>query len=478
MLMLSLLVLLPIAGAAVALLSPRGGWVAAAAVAAVSIIAIVRMAIHVLQGGLLQHDVPILLLRADGLSLALLMMTAVIGAAVTFYARIFFREVGVAGAAARWFLPLWLVQWGALNGVLLTGNLLAMWLLLEVVGLVAVTMALLAGTRHARAAGRRYFLTRLPGTCTFLAGILLLFGGFGTVSLDVLRDTVQPGPLPALAAALMLLSVFVKAAMFPLHYWLPPAHAAALAPMSALLSGVVVKISAYVAWRLWLDVLSTTSTPAAAQFAGVLAAATIIWGALQALRQKRLKALLAFSTVSQMGYLFLLFPLLTGAAGAGWVAIGWTGGVYQAVSHGLAKAAMLLSAGIIVHSLGSDDLRRMNGIAGRLPMTALTLGVAATTLIGLPPSGGFVAKWLLLKAALESGQWWWAPVLVAGSLLTAGYTFIMLSRAFQPQQHVAPLRAAPRTMQVAALALALAALAIGMRVEEPMQLLAPLAAPR
>jgi multicomponent Na+:H+ antiporter subunit D len=286
-----------------------------------------------------------------------------------------------------------------------------------------------------------------------------------------LRSALSPSPLVSLAAAMMLLGLLVKASLFPLHFWLPPTHAGALGPASALLSAVVVKGPFYAALRLWFDVFPEIATAAAGQCIGALGAGGILWGAAQALRSKRLKQIIAYSTVSQMGYLFLLFPLLTGPMATAWATTAWTGGIYQAMSHALAKAALLMAAGVTLYSLGSDHLRSMRGLAGQLPITTFTIALACVSLMGLPPSGGFIGKWLLLAAALESGQWWWAPVLLVGGLLTAGYVFLMLSYAFQPKEGE-PMPRRPRPlMELTALALALASILIGLRVEEPMRLL-------
>ncbi|HSJ05826.1 MAG TPA: proton-conducting transporter membrane subunit, partial [Longimicrobiales bacterium] len=171
-------------------------------------------------------------------------------------------------------------------------------------------------------------------------------------------------------------------------------------------------------------------------------------------------------TVAQLGYLFLVFPLLTSAPAAA-----WSGGMYHLLSHALAKAALFLAAGAMVHALGDDRLDVLAGIGQKMPVTFTAFGIAALNLVGLPPSGGFIGKWLLLTASMTSGQWWWAVVMAAGSLLAAGYVLLVLRTAFlQPGADPLPQQP-PLLMTAGALTLALIALALGLWAEVPLALL-------
>ena len=213
-----------------------------------------------------------------------------------------------------------------------------------------------------------------------------------------------------------------KTALFPLHLWLPPAHANAPAAASAVLSGLVVKGSFFLVVRLWFDVFVALPRRDPWRDLAALGSAAILFGSVLALRQARLKLLIAYSTVAQIGYLFLMFPL-----GAGpWAADAFSGGIMQALSHAFAKAAMFLSAGLIAESLGHDRIAELGGAARAMPATFLALGLGGLSLVGLPPSGGFVAKWLLMKASIQSSQWLWAVVMAAGGLLAGGYLYRVL----------------------------------------------------
>jgi multicomponent Na+:H+ antiporter subunit D len=419
-------------------------------------------------------DVPLgIALHADGLALMMLLLTAVAGTVISVYAAVYLPQ-DRSGARGAIFWPLWLVLWSALNAIYLASDLFNIYVLLEIAGISAVALLVQAGTPAAYVAGMRYFLAALVGSLAYLLGVALLYGAHATLDLHALGAMVGDDHVTLLAFALMGAGLLMKTAVFPLHFWLPPAHSSASTPVSAILSALVIKASFYLLLRLWFDTFEVARSAGAAQFIGTLGALAVFWGSFEAIRQRRLKLLIAHSTVAQIGYFLLLFPLTTTAAGAvqPWMIDAWNGGIYQALSHGFAKGALFLSAGIILRAIGSDDLYAMRDIAGRMPVTTFALAISGASLIGLPPSGGFIAKWMLLYAIIASGQWWWLPVMVLGGLLTAAYVFLMLRFTFTVGENPAPLNPVSPVLQYCALALALIAVVLGMRLEEPLALLA------
>jgi multicomponent Na+:H+ antiporter subunit D len=182
----------------------------------------------------------------------------------------------------------------------------------------------------------------------------------------------------------------------------------------------------------------------------------VFWGSVQALRQKRLKLLVAYSTVAQLGYLFIAFPL----AGLD-PALAWGGSIYLALSHALAKGAMFLAAGSIMTQGGHDEIDELDRIVERMPLTLAAFALAGISLAGLPPSGGFVGKWMLLQAAMAQGAWFWAFVIIGGGILTATYVFRVLGFAFTKSPHEHEQHDVPPTMEWTALLLALGAVALG-----------------
>jgi len=386
-------------------------------------------------------------LVADGLTVLMLVITAVVGLAISVYSSCYFNA-----NKARHFWPLWMFLWAALNALFLSADIFNIYVTLEIMGLAAVALVALAGGANAIGTAMRYLLVSLLGSLFYLLGVALLYHSFGTVDMSLLAQRMESTPAVWAAMGLMTVGLLLKSALFPLHFWLPPAHGSAPAPVSALLSALVVKASFYILLRLWLEVFPVASFEAG-QLLGLLGTAAVLWGGILALRQTRLKLLMAYSTVMQIGYLFLAFPL---ASIAGWKAV-----IYLLLSHALAKTAMFMTAGNILLYGGHDRIADLDRVAQRLPMTLGAFALAGVSLMGLPPSGGFIGKWLLLEAAIRSGQWWWGIVLIAGGLLTGAYVFKVIGFAFTQSDLPHEPRAVPIGMEWAALLMALLAIILG-----------------
>jgi formate hydrogenlyase subunit 3/multisubunit Na+/H+ antiporter MnhD subunit len=319
----------------------------------------------------------------------------------------------------------------------------------------------------------RYLLFALLGSVFYLLGAALVYGAYGTLDIVLLAARVRPGPAACAALALMTAGLLGKAALYPLHLWLPPAHAGAPAPASAILSGLVVKAPFFLVIRLWFDIMPRMPELAGAQVLGMLGGAAILFGSIVAIRQVRLKLLIAYSTVAQIGYLFLMLPLaVKPETGHPWSTFAWTGGVLQAISHAFAKAAMFMAAGLIAEALGHDRIAGLAGIGRALPITVFAFALAGVSLMGLPPSGGFVAKAMLLTAAVAEGQWWWAVIILTGGLLAGGYVFLVLVRALaDPVEPLRLLATISPNRQAVVVALALCAVLLGFTPLRPWEFL-------
>src|SRR5271165_3795625 len=399
-------------------------------------------------------------LRADGISALMLVATAAILTAAAFYAREKFavRDGTRESRSALTFWVLMQAIWAALTIVFVGSDLFNLYVALEFLTFAAVPLVCIDGRPETLAAALRYLLFALFGSISYLLGVALFYGAHGTLDIPLLAQRVQPTPLVWTAAALMTGGLLAKTALFPLHLWLPPAHANAPAAASAVLSGLVVKGSFFLTVRLWFYVLPALPGAAAEAILGTLGSAAILFGSVLALRQPRLKLLIAYSTLAQIGYLFLIFPLASGAHP--WIADGWSGGIMQTLSHAFAKAAMFMAAGLLAESLGHDRIAEFAGAGRAMPATVFALGLGGLSLMGLPPSGGFAAKWMLLRASVAAGHWVWAVVMLAGGLLAAGYVYRILAPALS--DGVVVLKSPPqRSREGVALALALVAVALG-----------------
>jgi formate hydrogenlyase subunit 3/multisubunit Na+/H+ antiporter MnhD subunit len=405
-------------------------------------------------------------LRADGLSATMLPAIAVVICGIGLYARFDFNAQpdAVEARASLIFWTLLLAVWGSLNLIFVSGDLFTLYVALELLTFAAVPLVCLDGRGETLRSALRYLLFALLGSVFYLLGAVLLYGGYGTLDVALLAARVRPEPVAWAAAALMTAGLLAKTALFPLHLWLPPAHAGAPAAASATLSALVIKGSWFLVVRLWFDVMPGLPGVAGTQLLAAFGAAAIVFGSVVALRQHRLKLLIAYSTVAQIGYLFLMFPLAIDPASPR-LRIGGAlaGGMLQAISHATAKAAMFMSAGLIYAALGHDRITGLRGIAKGLPMSVLAFALGGMALVGVPPSGAYVAKELFLRAAAESEQWWWVVVIQSGGVLTSSYLLLVLTHMLLPADTPIRMRVRiPRSKELATLVLALASLLLGL----------------
>ena len=389
-------------------------------------------------------------LYVDGLSLIMLGMTMLVGFGVSIYSSTYFDDDKVAD-----FWSLWLLMLAALNALFLSADIFNLYVTLEVLGLSAAALTALAEASAALSGAMRYLLASLLASLSYLLGVAFLYHGFGSLDIAILAQRVQATPALWGALGLMGAGLLLKTALFPLHFWLPPAHSSAPTPVSALLSGLVVTASFYVFLRLWIAIFGSVA-PGVAWLLGLLGATAVIWGSLQALMQTRLKLLVAYSTVAQLGYLFIAFPLAQARSHAVWDAV-----VYLAFSHALAKSAIFLSAGNMALLGGHDRIADIDRAVRGLPLSTGALGLAAVSIMGLPPSGGFIGKWLLLESAMAQRQWGLAVVILLGSLLAAAYLFKVLCHAFTSAVPHGKSKLVRARMEWAAFLLALAAVVSG-----------------
>ena len=410
-----------------------------------------------------------LALRFSGVSGFMLLITQWVALAAALYTP-GHLALSRPGPQGRWLWPLMGVLVSALSLIWMAADLLTLYAALELMGLAAVGMLLLSGKGSAFKAGMRYLLLALVGSLAFLLGIALLLGYWGELTLMGLAQVVEPGPVSWVAAALMGAGLALKAALFPLHGWLTPVHENAWTPVSALHAALVIKASLFILLMVWSVLLPDTWL--APQLVGWLGMAAILWGGLVAWRAASLKTLIASSTVGQLGYLMVAFPLLLGPQASPLPqALAWEGFWLQLMGHSLAKAAMFLAAGNLLLATGKSALQALAGTSRRLPLSLLPFGIASITLMGLPPSSGFTAKWLLLQAMVLTQQWLAVAALLVGTLLTAAYVFRVFRYSFDetaPRHDYQPL--APG-MDAVALALALAALLLGLLAHLPLALL-------
>ncbi len=318
-------------------------------------------------------------------------------------------------------------------GIALAGNLITFLLFYEMLTLTTYPLIIHRGTEKALLAGRNYLVYTLAGGGLFLFGVVWLQSIAGALDFS---STGLPVDLLGkyhtelvLIFALLIIGVGVKAAIVPLHGWLPQAMVAP-APVSALLHAVaVVKAGAFGITRIVLDVFGIENVLRLQLLPSLTIAAslTIIYGSVRALQQDDLKRRLAFSTVSQISYIAL-------GVGLADQSLALIGGLVHIVHQGLMKITLFFCAGNLAETLGIHRISQMNGVARRMPLTMAAFTVGALGMIGIPPTVGFVSKWYLGLGGLASGNWWVLAVLVVSTLLNAGYFLPIVTAAWFGKQ--------------------------------------------
>jgi multicomponent K+:H+ antiporter subunit A len=431
---LALIVMLPFIGALLPVLFIRAGRNACALSAGLVTVAalalLMSLAPGVMAGDVVQARwewLPALGMNVtfflDGLGLMFAGLILGIGLLIILFARFYLARQDPMG---RFFAYLLLFQ-GAMVGIVLSDNVL---LLLVFWELTSLSSFLLIGYwRHlpeGRQGARMALAVTGGGGLAMIAGMLILGGIVGSYDLSVIlenRELVQASPLYPLALVLILLGCFTKSAQFPFHFWLPHAMAAPT-PVSAYLhSATMVKAGIFLMARLW-PVLS--GTDAWFYLVTTTGAVTMVMAAWFALFKDDLKALLAYSTVSQLGLITMLLGF--GTPMAAMIA------VFHIVNHATFKAALFMTAGIVDHEVGTRDTRRLGGLARLMPVTGALAVVAAASMAGIPPLNGFISKEMMLDEAARTawgGVAWLVPAAAAlGALLSAAYSFRYIVHVF------------------------------------------------
>jgi multicomponent Na+:H+ antiporter subunit D len=317
-------------------------------------------------------------------------------------------------------------------GIALAGNLFTFFLFYELLTLSTYPLVVHRGTEKALRAGKVYLTYTLCGGAVLLLGVAGLHGLVGDI--EFAKASVLPTLAPELSPLLIVLFILliaglgVKAALLPVHGWLPVAMVAP-APVSALLHAVaVVKAGAFGIVRVVHDVYGVEFAMrlGVLEPLGWLAGATILYGSVRALSQNDLKRRLAFSTISQVSYVVLGLCLYSPVALAG--------GLVHLVHQGLMKITLFFCAGNYAETLGLHRVEELDGTGRRMPATSVAFSIGAFGMIGVPPLAGFVTKWYLGIGALEAGAGWVIAVLVVSSMLNAAYFLPVLHRIwFRPQ---------------------------------------------
>lgn len=308
----------------------------------------------------------------------------------------------------RLFTPLALALSAGAYGAYLTADLFNLFVFVEVMLAPSYALLVLVGGRRPVAAGRVYLTANLMASTVFLAGIGLTYGVAGAVNLGDLAGAARRSTAVAMAVAVVLLALVAKAALVPLHTWLPRTYPHAVPAVTALFSGLLTKVGVYAIFRVYAVVFEADRRYGWALMA--VAVVSLLVGALGALGEGTMRAVMAFSMVSHAGFI-LVGPALASQAG-------FAAGIYYLVQYVLVKAGLLVCAGTVETLYGTGRLDRLGGLVGRAPMLAVAFMLGALSLAGMPPMSGFVAKLLLIRAAVGEASYLVAGVVALVGLLT------------------------------------------------------------
>ncbi len=330
------------------------------------------------------------------------------------------------------YFALYLIFSMGMLGTVLATNLIQFYVFFELMLVPSFFLVAFYGYGARRRIALMFFFWTHVGAVVLLLGLLAMgffAGGFDFDTIKANASNIPAQWLPLIVFALVI-GLGVKLAAFLLHIWLPYAHAEAPTPVSALLSPAMIGIGAYGLLRLWMELLSGTgSYEQYSLYINMWGLATMIYGGAMALMQDDIKRVLAYSSISQMGY--ILFGLSSESI------LGITGGTMMYVTHGLGKAILFMMAGSIILQTGTRSMSKLGGLAGKMPYTAVIAMIGALTIIGIPPTSGFMAEWILFNGVLQTAAAEMDPLRttmfalgILATVLSSAYILWMYKRIF------------------------------------------------
>jgi len=393
-----------------------------------------------------------LVFTADALAVFMAIVSSLVGAIIMLFS---FDYISHYENQNEYYLMA-VVFLGAMMGLVFSTNLIYLFVFWEITGIASWRLiGFYRGKSDVLKADKAFLITAL-GALVMLVGILAVYGLTGTFDLGAMRGTA----LPLGVSALLLVGLLSKSATLPFQTWLPDAGVAP-SPVTALLhAAVLVKIGVYVFARFFLSTFAFDE--ALRTVVASVAGASALVSAGAALVETDFKRIVAYSTVSQIGFIFLGFAMGN--------ALGAAGALLYILMHGVAKAGLFLSAGIVEQNAGTKDITKLGGLIRSMPWTAGAFLLCSFSVMGIPPFGGFFGKYMVLSAAASAGEIVFSAVFLAGALLTILYLFRLFSKVFLGEPHGELAREKSRLMVACVVLLAVLSLAGGLAVGWPAHL--------
>lgn len=352
------------------------------------------------------------ILRVDLLSVFMTSIFLGLGIIVTIYSILYIENTN----RTPFYYTLILTLISGMTGIVFAGDLLTLfvfWELMSVSSYALVAFFKEKGTSVE--ASFKFLVMSAAGSATALFGISLLYGLTGTLNFEGLATalTATGSNIWVYIAALFTFIGFgVKAAVFPLHTWLPDAYSESPAPVSAILSGIVIGPGVFVLVKVFFTAFASVQDVWAPAFAG-LSIVTMLVGNITALMQTDVKRMLAYSSIGQVGYMLIGLAVASQA--------GLNGTFVQFFNHALMKGSAFLCIGAIIYRLGARDLSEIRGVGHKMPLTAFAFAISVFALTGLPPLNGFPGELILFSSAVEADMTWLGVALLLNSVISAGF---------------------------------------------------------
>ncbi|MCX5706822.1 MAG: NADH-quinone oxidoreductase subunit L [Candidatus Omnitrophica bacterium] len=347
---------------------------------------------------------------------------------------------------------------GAMMGIVFSANLILLYIFWEITAITSWRLIGFFRDKPYVLKADKAFLVTVFGALVMLTGFLMIYQQAGSFDLAVIQGKFRIGGISNLAVLLILVGIFSKSATLPFHTWLPDAGVAP-SPVTALLhAAVLVKIGVYVFARIFIvnitpDILWNTIVPLIAGLSAIISAGA-------ALRETDLKRLIAFSTISQIGFIF--FGLAIGNEFA------VLGSLLYILMHGIAKAGLFLCAGIIEQNTKTKDITKLGGLIQTMPFTAIAFLFCSFSVMGIPPFGGFFSKYMVFSGALATGKLWIVLIFLIGAFMTIIYLFRVFNLVFLGQQNISAKETSP-IMVASVTLLGILSLAGGILISYPYQ---------
>ena len=361
-----------------------------------------------------------IVLVLDGLTVFMLITVNLIAFFISIYSISYMNRF-----TSKWkFYTLFLLMVAGMNGVVVTGDIFNLFVFLEIASVASYALVAFGTERHELEAAFKYTVMSTVGSLFILLGIVFLYSYTSTLNMaDMANVLAQKGMsnIVIMVSVLFIMGFGLKAALVPFHAWLPDAHPSAPAPISAMLSGVLIKsLGIYTLCRFFYNIIGINSSFSSILM--ILGTLSMVIGVFLAIGQWDFKRLLAYHSISQIGYVILGIGLGT--------PLGIIGGLFHLFNHSVFKALLFLNSGAVEYATGTRDLQKMGGLMTKMPITGTTTLIASMSIAGIPPFNGFWSKLIIIIACVQANRLGYAFWAVLASILTLASFMKVMKYAF------------------------------------------------